>query len=45
MLVALIITVFAFTGLYLYLLQKAMAVEEARRELDDLKDVLRKGDD
>ncbi len=43
MLQALIITVFAYTALYVYLTQKAMAVERAKMELDEIKEGLREG--
>jgi len=41
MLHALIVTVFAFTALYLYLMQKALYIENSRQELEDLKQALR----
>lgn len=41
MLHALIVTVFAFTALYVYLMQKGVALENTRLALQDLKDRLR----
>lgn len=41
MLIALIITVLAFTSLYLYLMIKNVAIQEAREEVDKLKEKLR----
>jgi heme exporter protein C len=41
MLHALIITVIAFTFLYVYLCQKAMALENARQQLQEIKEKLR----
>lgn len=41
MLHALIVTVFAFTALYLYLMQKALYIENSRQELENLKSALR----
>lgn len=41
MLHALILTVFAFTALYLYLMQKALYIENSRQELQAIKSLLR----
>lgn len=41
MLHALIITVFAFTALYLYFMQKSLHIEKSRQELESIKNALR----
>ncbi|MFA5536786.1 MAG: cytochrome c biogenesis protein CcsA [Bacillota bacterium] len=41
MLHALIVTVFAFTFLYIYYMLKSLAIETSRRELENIKSVLR----
>ncbi|NLC77101.1 MAG: hypothetical protein GX750_05735 [Clostridia bacterium] len=41
MLHALIITVIAFTFLYLYLMQKSLYIENSRQELENIKSKLR----
>ncbi|MDN5348055.1 MAG: hypothetical protein PWP65_1619 [Clostridia bacterium] len=41
MLITLIITVPAFTAIYVYLVQMAIAVEKMRLEVQEIKDALR----
>lgn len=41
MLQALIVTVFAFTSLYIYYMQKSLYIETSRRELESIKNTLR----
>lgn len=41
MLQALIVTVFAFTSLYIYYMQKSLYIETSRRELETIKNTLR----